>query len=66
MYFFVPGSDSSASERTDFASEIEISRPLGDNADIFLHWQPTYSDKDGSEWGKGWQHHVGTGVTFRF
>ncbi len=64
--FFVPASDSGISERTDFAGEIEISRPVGDNADIFIHWQPTYSDKDGSEWGQGWQHHVGTGVSFRF
>ena len=64
--FFVPASDSGVSERTDVAGEIEISRPVGDNAAIFIHWQATYSDKDGSDWGEGWQHHVGTGVSFKF
>ena len=64
--FFVPASTSDLSERTDFAGEVEISRPIGDNAALFIHWQPTFSDEDGSEWGEGWQHHVGTGVTFRF
>ncbi len=64
--FFTPSSDSGLSERTDFAGEIELSRPVGDNAALFIHWQPTYSDKDGSDWGQGWQHHVGTGMSFRF
>jgi len=64
--FYVPASGSGVGERTDFAGEIEISRPVGDDAELFIHWQPTYSDKDGSTWGEGWQHHVGTGLTFRF
>ena len=64
--FFVPSSEASTSERTDFAGEIEIGRPVGENAYVFIHWQPTRSDKDGSDWGEGWQHHVGTGVTFTF
>ncbi len=64
--FYVPASNSGVSERTDFAGEIEISRPMGDNAELFFHWQPIHTDKDGSKWGQGWQHHVGTGATFRF
>ena len=64
--FYSPNDHSDLSERTDFASELELSRPIGEKVDGFIHWQPTFSNKDGHEWGEGWQHHVGTGVTFRF
>jgi hypothetical protein len=47
------------------AGEIELSVPVGD-ATLFLHWQQTYSWEDAPGWGEGWQHHVGTGVTFTF
>jgi len=30
------------------------------------HWKPIYSSQGGDGWGRGWQHHIGTGVTFRF
>jgi hypothetical protein len=33
---------------------------------LFAHWKPIYSSQDGEGWGRGWQHHIGTGVTFRF
>ena len=63
--FYVPGSYSGLDPRTDFAGEIELSVPVGD-ATLFLHWQQTYSWDDAPGWGEGWQHHVGTGVTFAF
>ncbi len=63
--FYVPGSYAGLDQRTDFAGEIELSVPVGD-ASFFLHWQQAYSWEDASGWGEGWQHHVGTGVTFTF
>ena len=63
--FYVPGSYAGLDSRTDFVSEIELSVPVGD-ATLFLHWQQAYSWEDAEGWGEGWQHHVGTGVTFTF
>ena len=63
--FYTPGSYSGLNQRTDFAGEIELSVPVGD-ALLFVHWQQTYSWVDAPGWGEGWQHHVGTGVTFQF
>ena len=63
--FYVPGSYAGLDSRTDYAGEIELSVPVGD-ATLFLHWQHVYSWEDASGWGEGWQHHVGTGVTFTF
>ena len=63
--FYVPGSYSGLDQRTDFAGEIELSVPVGD-ATLFVHWQQAYSWEDSEGWGEGWQHHVGTGVTFTF
>ena len=63
--FYVPGSYSGLDSRTDFAGEVELSVPIGD-ATLFVHWQPTYSGTDAPGWGVGWQHHVGTGMTFSF
>ena len=63
--FYVPGSYAGLDQRTDVAGEIELSIPVGD-ATLFLHWQQTYSWDDAPGWGEGWQHHVGTGVTFTF
>ena len=63
--FYVPGSYAGLDQRTDLAGEIELSVPVGD-ATLFLHWQQTYSWEDAPGWGEGWQHHVGTGVTFTF
>lgn len=63
--FYVPGSYSGLDPRTDFAGEIELSVPVGD-ATLFLHWQQVYSWDDSPGWGDGWQHHLGTGVTFAF
>ncbi len=63
--FYVPGSYAGLDQRTDFAGEIELSVPVGD-ASFFLHWQQAYSWEDAEGWGEGWQHHVGTGVTFSF
>ena len=63
--FYTPGSYSGLDQRTDFAGEVEVSVPVGD-ALLFAHWQPVYTPDDASGWGEGWQHHVGTGVTFSF
>ena len=64
--FYVPGSYSGLGQRTDFAGEISLSLPVGENADIFAHWQQAYTWEDASGWGDGWQHHIGTGVSFTF
>ena len=64
--FYVPGSYSGLEQRTDFAGEISLSMPVGDNANIFAHWQQAYSWEDAPGWGDGWQHHIGTGVSFTF
>ena len=64
--FYVPGSYSGLSQRTDFASELSLSIPVGEQADLFAHWQQTYTWEDAPGWGEGWQHHIGTGVSFTF
>ena len=63
--FYTPGSYSGLDQRTDFAGEIELLVPVGD-ANLFAHWQPTYSGTDAPGWGEGWQHHIGTGMSFTF
>lgn len=63
--FYTPGGYSGLSQRTDFAGTIEVSVPVGD-ALLFAHWQPAYTSEDVPGWGEGWQHHVGTGVSFSF
>ena len=63
--FYVPGSYAGLDQRTDLAGEIGLSVPIGD-ATLFMHWQQTYSWEDAPGWGEGWQHHVGTGVSFTF
>ena len=55
----------SCDQRTDIAGEIELLVPVGD-ANLFVHWQPTYSGTDAPGWGEGWQHHIGTGMSFTF
>ena len=65
--FYVPGSYSGLSSRTDWGAELELEYPITDTIALFAHWEPVYSSEDwGSEGGKGWNHHIGTGVTFSF
>ncbi len=65
--FYVPGSYSGLSSRTDWGGELELEYPITDTIALFAHWEPVYSSEDwGSEGGKGWNHHIGTGVTFSF
>ena len=64
--FYSPGSYSGLSSRSDWGGELELELPVGRGAVLFAHWQPIYSSKGGEGWGRGWQHHIGTGVTFRF
>lgn len=63
--FYTPGSYSGLNQRTDFAGELELSVPIGEVV-LFAHWQPTYSSVNAPGWGEGWQHHIGTGLTFSF
>ena len=64
--FYSPGSYAKLPGRTDWGGEIELEYPISKNAVVFAHWEPIYSTKGGEGWGKGFQHHVGTGVTFSF
>ena len=64
--FYTPREDSGLSNRTDFAGEIEVSRPVGEKSEIFMHWEPTFSEKDGEDWKEAWNHHVGAGLVYRF
>jgi hypothetical protein len=64
--FYRPGSYSGLSSRTDWGGELELALPVSRSAVLFAHWKPIYSTKGGEGWGRGWQHHIGTGVTFRF
>jgi len=64
--FYSPGSYSGLSSRTDWGGELELALPLSPGTVLFAHWKPMYSTKGGEGWGRGWQHHIGTGVTFRF
>lgn len=64
--FYSPGSDSGLSFRTDWGGELALELPVSRGTVLFAHWKPIYSSQSGEGWGNGWQHHIGTGVTFRF
>ncbi len=64
--FYRPGSYSGLSSRTDWGGELELALPVSPGTVLFAHWKPIYSSEGGEGWGRGWQHHIGTGVTFRF
>ncbi|MFL0781642.1 MAG: hypothetical protein AB8E74_06645 [Prochlorococcus sp.] len=64
--FYVPGSYSGLKQRTDWAGGVALAYPMTDSTVLFLHWEPAYSSEGGTGWGEGWQHHIGTGVTFSF
>ena len=65
--FYSPGSYSGLSSRTDWGGELELEYPITDKIALFAHWEPIYSSEDwGSEGGQGWNHHIGTGVSFSF
>ena len=63
--FYTPGSYANLDQRTDFASELMVTRPLSDNVDLFAHWKLAYTGVKAEGWGKGCQHHLGAGVTFK-
>ena len=64
--FYTPGSYASDLEsRTDFAGEVMISRPVNEKVDFFAHWKFVYTWEDVEGWGDGYQHHVGTGITYK-
>jgi len=64
--FYTPGSYAGLPSRTDWGGEVELELPLNRRTVLFAHWKPIYSSQSGEGWGHGWQHHIGTGVTFRF
>jgi hypothetical protein len=64
--FYSPGSYSGLSNRTDWGGELALEMPVRKGAVLFAHWRPIYSTQGGEGWGRGWTHHIGTGVTFRF
>lgn len=64
--FYSPGSYSGLPFRTDWGGEIELEYPLSNSVVVFAHWKPIYSSQGGEGWGVGWQHHIGTGVSFSF
>ena len=64
--FYSPGSYSGLSSRTDWGGELALEVPVSPGTVLFAHWKPIYSSQGGDGWGRGWQHHIGTGVTFRF
>jgi hypothetical protein len=64
--FYSPGSYAGLPTRTDWGGEVELELPIQRNTVLFAHWKPIYSQQSGEGWGRGWQHHIGTGVTFRF
>ena len=64
--YYTPGSYASdLDSRTDFAGEIMISRPVNDDVEFFAHWKVVYSWDKAEGWGRGYQHHVGTGITYK-
>lgn len=64
--FYAPGSYSGLSFRTDWGGELALAYPISSTVELFAHWSPIYSTQGGEGWGVGWQHHIGSGVTFRF
>ena len=64
--FYSPGRYAALPSRTDWGGEVELELPLNRRTVLFAHWKPIYSSQSGEGWGSGWQHHIGTGVTFRF
>jgi hypothetical protein len=64
--FYSPGAYSGLPFRTDWGGEVELEYPLADSVVVFAHWKPIYSSQGGDGWGVGWQHHIGTGISFSF
>ena len=64
--FYTPGRYANLPQRTDWGGEIEFEYPFTTSVVGFAHWQAVYSTQAGEGWGIGFQHHIGTGVTFRF
>ncbi|MGC6482233.1 MAG: hypothetical protein ACON4T_01485 [Synechococcus sp.] len=64
--FYSPGSSSGLSQRTDWGGEIALEYPISDSVVAFAHWEAIYSTASGEGWGKGFQNHLGTGLSFRF
>lgn len=64
--FYSPGRYAALPSRTDWGGELELELPVSPRTVLFAHWKPIHSSQGGEGWGRGWQHHIGTGVTFRF
>ena len=64
--FYTPGAYAKLPSRTDWGGELALEYPLSKTAVLFAHWEPMYSTQGGEGWGKGFSHHIGTGVSFSF
>ena len=64
--FYTPGSYSGLSQRTDWGGEIAVEYPISESVVAFAHWEAIYSTVSAEGWGKGFQNHIGTGLTFKF
>lgn len=64
--FYTPGSYSGLSQRTDWGGEIAVEYPISKSVVAFAHWEAIYSTVSAQGWGKGFQNHIGTGLTFKF
>jgi hypothetical protein len=47
-------------------NEGSFATPNRSSGVVFAHWKPIYSSQAGEGWGVGWQHHIGTGISFSF
>ncbi len=66
LRLFCPGSSSGLFSCIDWGGELEQELPVGRGAVLFAPWKPTYSNRGSEGFGRGWQYHIGSGVTFRF
>lgn len=64
--FYSPGSYANLPFRTDWGGELELEYPVSKSVVLFAHYKPVYSGQSGEGWGVGWQHHIGSGISFSF
>lgn len=64
--FYSPGSYANLPFRTDWGGELELEYPVSKSVVLFAHYKPIYTVQGGEGWGVGWQHHIGSGISFSF
>ena len=65
--FYAPGSYANGfiNSRTDLAGEIMLSKPVSDGIELFAHWRFVRIWDNTPGVGDGFQHHLGTGMTYK-